>query len=210
MIFIILLRMPLDTKSQSNLSLNTNYQLFKNTYFYEHSKKTTMIDHTFGFYWKQFPRKEDLLARNRQSPQLFSLALEDALKVDPKKAWRALWFINQLDKKEIEKHILSEYPQLIVRLEEEGSSLQRELLRLLQKFTIPEKWESYLFDQAQRIWEKLANIPSTRVQALYCMLKIADKYPELKQEIMIYNDPSFLEELSPGIKHQVQKIFAKL
>lgn len=60
------------------------------------------------------------------------------------------------------------------------------------------------------IWEKLTNIPSTRVQALYCMLKIANKYPELKSEIALYNESSYVEDLSPGIKRQVHRLFQKL
>lgn len=169
-----------------------------------------MAQKDFEFYFKSFRKKAQLIEEFERNNSLFSLALDDALTEESAKAWRALWFINQIVSPALAEELYKVYDRLIIRLENEDPSLQRELLKLLQKLDLAEKWESYLFNQSQKIWEKLSNIPSTRVQALYCMLKIAGIYPELKTEIALYNESSYLEDLSPGIKRQVHRLFQKL
>jgi hypothetical protein len=142
---------------------------------------------------QSFRKKAQLIEEFERNNSLFSLALDDALTEDSAKAWHVIRFINQIVSPAVAEEIDNVYDQLILRLKNEDPSLQRELRKLLQKIDLTEKWESYLFNHAQKIWETIANIPSTRVQAFYCMLKIASKYPELKSEIALYNESSYLE-----------------
>ncbi len=165
---------------------------------------------SFAQIYQTFRKKAALVEEYGSRPILFQLALEDALYETPRHAWRALWFINQIKSPKLEEDLLAIYPQLIRRLEEGDPSLQRELLRLLQSLETPEDWESFLFDQAQLIWENIGNIPSTRIQALYCLLRIAKKHPALKNEIALYQEDYYLQDLSPGIKRQAQFRLAKL
>lgn len=169
-----------------------------------------MIKKSFAYYHQKFATKAALLKEYQNKPLLFPLALESAVEEKPIKAWRALWFINHILSPAVEESLVKVYPQLIKRLEEDDASLQRELLMLMQNIGLPEEWESYLFDQAQKIWENIGKISSTRIQALSCLLKIAAKYPGLKNEIALYQEDYYLQGLSPGIKYQAQSRLGKL
>jgi len=165
---------------------------------------------SFAQYYLKFRQKAPLLNEYQSNPSLFRIALEDALNAKTSEAWRALWFINHILSPSVEEALLNVYPQLVKRLEENDASLQRELLKLIQNISLTEEWESYLFDQAQKTWEKIGTKPSTRIQALYCMLSIATKHPSLKNEIALYQEDYYLNDLSPGIKKQAQECLRKL
>jgi hypothetical protein len=109
-----------------------------------------MIKKSFDHYLQKFAIKASLLKEYQNKTSLFPLALESALEEKAIKAWRALWFINHILSPSVEEALLNVYPQLIKRLEENDASLQRELLKLTQNISLPEEWESYLFDQAQK------------------------------------------------------------
>ena len=165
---------------------------------------------SFAQIYQEFNKKAALIEQYQSEPLLFQSALESALNDKASEAWRAIWFINNINRPALENELLNVYPQLIKRLEEDDSSLQRELLRLMQNISLLESWESYLFDRAQKIWENIGKIPSARIQALYCLFKIAAKHPELKNEIALYQEEYYLQDLSPGIKRQALSRLAKL
>lgn len=164
-----------------------------------------MSNNDFDYYWQSLRQKVALLNEYERNKNLLTLAWETALQADGTTAWRAVWFLNQLKPKEIENDFYNYLPQLCEKLKIKNPSLQRELLRLFKSFTIDERCEAYIFDEAQKIWENLGNISSTRVQAFFMMVQIANKYPELKEELSYYNEDSYVKDLSPGIKRQVQR-----
>lgn len=56
------------------------------------------------------------------------------------------------------------------------------------------------------IWEQVGKIPSVRIFAFRLIVRIARKYPELKNEIAFLTQPHYTETLSPGIRNSVHKL----
>jgi hypothetical protein len=54
------------------------------------------------------------------------------------------------------------------------------------------------------VWEQISKAPSVRVNALKMIIKIADKHPELRQEISFLTQDHYLDFLSPGAKHSIK------
>ena len=75
---------------------------------------------------------------------------------------------------------------------------------------LDEKYEGILFDICMNVWEQIDKSPSVRVNALKMIVKIANKHPELKQEIDFLTQDHFWESLSPGAKHSAKKNISEL
>ena len=71
---------------------------------------------------------------------------------------------------------------------------------------LDEKYEGVLFDICMDIWEQISKAPSVRINALRLIIKIADKHPELRQEISFLTQDHYLESLSPGARHSALKL----
>lgn len=71
--------------------------------------------------------------------------------------------------------------------------------------TLTENQKGQLFNYCLHIWEAIHKIPSTRIRAFWMLEKIAEDYPELKQELNHFVTPYFTETLSPGIKQYFLK-----
>jgi hypothetical protein len=71
---------------------------------------------------------------------------------------------------------------------------------------LDKKYEGILFDICMDVWEQISKAPSVRVNALKLIVKIANKHPELKQEISFLAQDHYLESLSPGARHSVRKL----
>ena len=100
--------------------------------------------------------------------------------------------------------------RIIDALKSKDDGHQRELLKILYKMELTEKYEGILFDYCMDIWEQISKSPSVRVNALKFIIKIAKKHPELSQEITFLTENHYLESLSPGAKHSVSMLMKKL
>ncbi len=118
---------------------------------------------------------------------------------DQKYAWRATNVIKNHIKRN-DSRIIKHLEIIIKSLKIKEVGHQRELLGILLKCDIPEKFEGRLFDICCGIWEDIHKIPSTRSLAFKQMNNIAKKYPELKSEILLLSENYYTETLSPGIK----------
>jgi hypothetical protein len=73
-----------------------------------------------------------------------------------------------------------------------------------------EDFESLLFDISVTIWEQVRKQSSVRYYAFQGMMKVVEKYPELKNEILSLTQPHFVNALSPGVRKGVLKSINEL
>jgi hypothetical protein len=120
-------------------------------------------------------------------------------------AWRAAWLL---------RHTLEQNdPRLIRHLDDIASLLrgkadghQRELLLLFEKSELNQQLSGILFDESSRIWQAVGKKPSTRITAFKSLVRIANRYPELKQELSLLSTDHYTDTLSPGIKKMLFRI----
>jgi len=153
--------------------------------------------------------KTEMVAFLNAHPEYFveaiNLAMSDRLPL----AWRAAWLLH--DCMEFNDQRVQPYAAAIINFiptKKEGH--QRELLKILMKMELDDHCEGKLFDHCISIWEKVQNSSSARYTAFINVLKMAEKYPELSNEIVFFTQSQYLETLSPGIKHSLILKSAKL
>jgi len=102
---------------------------------------------------------------------------------------------------------LHRYIQRIIDvLPSRNDSQQRELLLILQRMELDGKYEGNLFDICIKIWEKIGKKPSVRFNAFRLMIRIAEKHPDLFNEIQILTRDPHLDNLSDGVKKSVFRL----
>lgn len=149
--------------------------------------------------------KEQMVAYLKSHPEDFEEAVSLSLGDKPPYSWRAAWVlwdcIEENDRR-MQKYI----PEIIDLLPTKPDGQQRGLLMILQKMEVGEELEGKLFDTCAEIWEKLGKQSSLRFNAFKIMLKIAEKYPELSNEIKLFAEDHYLDSLSHAIKRAVLKL----
>lgn len=163
------------------------------------------------------PLEQILIRRNKsemiefldQHPQSFDQTVVLALSNEPPLCWRAAWLVGGVTKKN-DARIKPHIHQIIKVLPERGDGHQRELLKILLKMDLTEDFESLLFDLSVTLWEQVRKQPSVRYYAFQGMVKVAEKYPELKNEVLSLSQPHFINPLSPGIRKGVLKAITEL
>jgi hypothetical protein len=150
-----------------------------------------------------------MIAYMNSHPEVFNEAIELAVSDKQPHSWRAayvLWSVIEKNDKRIRKHI----KRIVNVVKNKKDGHQRELLKILLMMELDEKYESELFDVCISLWEQINNTPSVRYNAFKFILKIANKHPELKQEISFITRDHYLEPLSPGAKHSIKKLMNQL
>ena len=142
-----------------------------------------------------------LNANKEKFDQTLNIALEDIHPV----SWRAAWMLYHT-MEEQDSRLQPYLPRLIEALKGKGDGHQRELLRVIGLLDITEEYEGGLFDACMEIWEQVGKIPSVRIFAFRLIVRIARKYPDLKNEIGFLTQEHYTETLSPGIRNSLQKL----
>jgi hypothetical protein len=153
--------------------------------------------------------KHQMIAYMNSHPEVFDEAIKLALSDMQPYSWRAaytLWSVIEENDKRIQKHI----KKIVSAVKNKRDGHQRELLKILLMMDLDEKYESELFDICMSIWEQINNTPSVRYNAFKFILKIADKHPELKQEISFLTQDQYINSSSPGAKHSITKLIKEL
>lgn len=153
--------------------------------------------------------KNEMISFMNSHPEYFEEAIELAISNKQPYSWRAafvLWSVIEENDKRIKKHM----NKMVKALKGKSNGHQRELLKILLMMELAEKYEGILFDICMNVWEQISKSPSVRVNALKMIIKIAEKHPELKKEILFLAQDHYLESLSPGARHSVKKIMSEL
>ena len=153
--------------------------------------------------------KDDMISFMNSHPECFEEAVELALSDKQPYSWRAAWLLWSVIE-ENDKRIKKFTKRIVNAAKTKGDSHQRELLKILLMLELDERYEGILFDICMNVWEQISKAPSVRVNALKLIVKIANKHPELKQEIYFLAQDHYLESLSPGAKHSVKKIISEI
>jgi hypothetical protein len=138
-------------------------------------------------------------------PESFKEAMQLALSDKHPYSWRAAWMMWGYIKKN-DSRIKPYLPKIIAALEIRPEGQQRELLKILYLMDIKEDHEGKLFDHCVKIWFALKKKPAVRMNALKVLIKIAERHPELKDEVKLLTRKEYLESLSPGVKHSINKL----
>lgn len=149
--------------------------------------------------------KTEMITFMDEHPEVFDEAMELTLSDKQPYAWRAGFLLGSYLKKNdprVKKYI----KKIIDILPSKGDGHQRELLKILMMMDLEKKYEGPLFDACIKLWEGINKQPSVRITALKIIIKIIEKHPELKSEIMFLTQDHYLETLSPGVRHSLKKM----
>ncbi len=146
--------------------------------------------------------KPQMVAFMQTHPEHFPEAISLALSNKQPLAWRAAWLLHDC----IEYNdplVLPVVTQIIDAIPEKRDGHQRELIKILMKMELDEDQEGRMVDTCITIWEKNMNSSSARYTAFIYLIKTAEKYPELSNEIAFFAQAHYFEALSPGIKNSL-------
>ncbi len=146
--------------------------------------------------------KNEMILFLKSHPEYFGEAVQLAISDKQPYSWRAaylLWGSIEENDKRIRKNIKS----IVDCIQGKEDGHQRELLKILYKMKINEKYEGQLFNICINLWEQIDKDPSVRINALKLIIKIVKKYPELVKEILFLTQDQYLKSLSPGAKRSV-------
>jgi len=153
--------------------------------------------------------KEEMIAFMHAHPEHFEEAIELAISDKQPFSWRSawlLWSIIQENDPRIQEHINN----IIEALGTKEDGHQRELLKILLIMELNEEDEGYLFNTCVTVWEQIHKKPSVRFTAFKFILKIVKKHPDLYNEIGFLIQDQYLETLSPGVKHSINKMIKEI
>ncbi len=149
--------------------------------------------------------KNEMISFLQSHPEYFEEVIQLAISDRQPYSWRAaflIWGSVEENDKRIQKHIKS----IVNCIQEKEDGHQRELLKILYKMKISEKYEGQIFNTCVNLWEQISKKPSVRITAFKFIMKIAKNHPELLEEIDILTQEQYLESLSPGVKRSIEKI----
>lgn len=153
--------------------------------------------------------KAGMISYMEAHPEDFDETVRLAVSDNQPYAWRAAWLLWSCMKKN-DPRIQRYIKNIIDTLKQKIDNHQRELLKILLEMELNEEYESLLFDICVAIWEKTGKQPSVRLNAIRMMVKIAKKYPELTNEIVILIQEQYLDSLSPAARKSIYKMIKKL
>lgn len=146
--------------------------------------------------------KTQMIAFMKVHPALFDYLLQMSLSDKEPLAWRAAWLLWGVMKKN-DKRVQPFVAEMIRILPLRKNNIQRELLKIIQGCDVPEDLQGEMFDECMKLWRDPANQPSVRWYALKWLLAMAEKYPELKNEVQASMDEETINSLSKGARHSV-------
>lgn len=154
-------------------------------------------------------QKADTISFLKAHPDHFEEAITLAISDRQPHSWRAaslLWSCMEKNDPRLQGQIKN----IISRLPDSHDGHRRELLKILLLLEPDEEDEGILFDFCVELWKETRKQPSVRYIAFQTIIRIAQKYPDLLNEIAFLTQSPYLDSLSPGIKHTVEKVKMKL
>ncbi|MDD2635145.1 MAG: hypothetical protein PHW82_06555 [Bacteroidales bacterium] len=143
-----------------------------------------------------------------ENPDLVDAYIEYTLS-ENKFAWRASWVISHFACKHPEK--VQKFADILINnlnnISKDGHI--RETLKTIYKLKLNENQISTVFDFCMRILEDNKRQASVRMIAFNFVLRVAEIYPELQNEISIIVE-NIKDYLSPGIRNSFIKRLNKL
>lgn len=149
--------------------------------------------------------KFEMLDYVEKHPEQFDELIELAFSNKQPYSWRAAWLLWSCIKKNdirLQKHVSN----IIEKIDTVNDSQSRELLKTIFLMEVDETLEGKLFNICINIWENTNKAQSVRYNAFKIILKITNKYPELKEELNHLTGNEYFETLSKGIKYSLLRM----
>jgi hypothetical protein len=153
--------------------------------------------------------KEEMVAFLKSHPEHFNEAIELAISDDQPFAWRSAFLLSSC-MEENDVRVKKYIKPILTSIKSKKDGHQRELLKILYRMQLTDKSEGIVFDICIRLWEQISKDPSVRMTALKFIIKIANKHPELLNEITVLMQDHYLELLSPGVKESVKRMINEI
>ncbi len=153
--------------------------------------------------------KEDMIVFMSAHPESFDEAVELAIADKQPYSWRSAWLLYgcmEMNDPRIQKQLNTIID--ILPLKKDGH--QRSLLKVLFKMDLNDEHEGALFDICVSLWETIGKSSSVRYTAFEFIVKTAEKYPDLINELDFLSQNHYLESLSPGIKNSIERTIQAL
>lgn len=149
--------------------------------------------------------KADLIAYMNAHPEDFEEAVRLAVSDKRPYCWRAAWLLwscMEENDPRIQQHIKTMIDTLAVKSDDHF----REILKILLQMELNEEDEGRLFDVCVNVWEQINKQPSVRFSAFKMIVKIAQKHPDLYQEVVLLTQDQFMNSLSPGVRRSISRM----
>lgn len=153
--------------------------------------------------------KEEMIAYLDSHPEDFKEAIELAISDKQPFAWRSAWLIWSCIKPN-DKRIKPYVDIIINAIPAKNDGHKRELLKIISVMKLSEEQEFNVFDICMELWTKLNSQPSIRWTSMKQMIDIAERIPELFNEIRPLLQEHYINSLSPGVKHSIKKLRNKI
>lgn len=149
--------------------------------------------------------KEQIVLYFDSNPNMIDDLILLVFAKDAKIAWRSTWALDHCNYNKNEK--LSPYlDSFIELLPKADETMQRVMLRLITPLNLQEESFGKLLNVCLAIWEDIRIKSAVRLYAFKIILKAIEMYPELRNEFQYLFDNHYMENISPGIKHSINKL----
>jgi hypothetical protein len=146
-----------------------------------------------------------MIAHMKDHPEDIDEAIKLAVVDKQPYSWRAAWLLWSLID-ENDPRIKPYIKDIIDSIATKADGHQRELLKILLKMELNEDHEGYVFNICMNLWEQINKKPSVRFTAFVFIVKLAKKYPELRNELKFLTQIQYMETLSPGVKRSLARM----
>ena len=139
---------------------------------------------------------------------MFNEVLEESVKdnkISPRSTYMLFHLMSYNDLR-----LRGKVDEFIKAIENKPDGQQRDFVRILLNMEINEDQEGEIYSICIELWTNTFKKPATRYLAFQFIFKTAKKYPELKQDIKLLTDQHYLDSLSRGVKHSVNKILKQM
>ncbi len=172
--------------------------IFVKTQMMTSQELTELIDNWINIEWLQ----QEII----RQPELYKLLVEIALHSNEPKSWRAAYFLDKIT--DLQPDLLQPYlkPMLDQLKIETNSSKKRHFLKLISQNEIPEDFYSFLFDYCCQTISSGKEPPAVRVHAMQNLFYIAQKFPELKSEVLSIIEHEMEYHSTAGIRSRGKKL----
>jgi argonaute-like protein implicated in RNA metabolism and viral defense len=145
---------------------------------------------------------EKMLGHLEKDPALVDAYVEFSM-TDHKWAWRATWVVHHFSNKhanQINKYA-DQYIEMLSKTERDGHL--REIISILINLNLSEEQEGELFDICYELIQSNKRQSSVRGISFRYMMRLAGRYPELKEELKIIFE-NIKDYISPGIRNGIE------
>ncbi len=158
-------------------------------------------------YWDNL---ELFFAEVNSMPSNFKLLLDIALNDDRYISWRAAYLVDQMHDKD-SQIILPYLDAIIENLKtQKHAGKKRHFLRMLTSHEISEKHSGFMVEYCFKAFQAAKEPVAVKVHAMQILFNIAQKEPDLKEEIALVIEHEMEYHATAGILSRGKKLLNKL